>query len=195
MCKRNVLLFFSAVALFLTMGSFAAAQETPSFGEVPWGTAATKVRHALGAKGFTFEKVDSDGDLDFSGQINGQKVFIYEFLNPQRELVKSLVVFATADDEAIGFYHDLIDTLSGKYGSPQKHFEFYMDPYTDEDSESEHETAFAVGKADFGSFWDFDDGGHMWVEISKKLTVNVNYESTAWPAELSRRKNSANSVL
>lgn len=174
---------------------FARAADCPTFAGVPWGSDATKVKSMLVSKGFTFEKVDADGDLDFMGEINGQKVAIYEFLTPAKLLVKSNVVFLTPDDEVLDFYDSMKATLSNKYGDPNKHYEFWMDPYTDRDSESAHETALAAGKGQFMAFWDFHDGGHLWVRINKRLAVDVNYESPGWIKEADRREHGGNSVL
>lgn len=173
----------------------ADAAGAPPFAGVPWLSSAVTVKAILQSKGFTFIKVDSDGDLDFSGAINGKNVRVYAFLTPARTLVKMQVVFVTSNDEALNYYVEMKATLSTKYGAPAKHYEFWMDPYTEADSESEHETALAVGKGVFSSFWEFSDGGGLYEEITKGLAVSLNYESPGWHIELQRRKNSGNSVL
>lgn len=171
------------------------ALASPAFASVAWGTPQPKVISALSKSGFHFVKIDSEGDLDLSGSINGQKVAIFEFLTPAKRLVKTQVSFLTSDDEALDFYSQMKQTLTEKYGEPAKQFGFWMDPYTDSDSESDHETALAVGKGVFSSFWDFADHGSVYMGISKNLSIDVNYESPEWAAELNRRKNSGNSVL
>jgi hypothetical protein len=173
----------------------AVADSTPEFAGMPWGSSDGSVRTSLSSKGFSFEKRDADGDLDFKGEIDGQPVVAFAFMTPNRQLVKVQAVFLTSDGEAISFFNEMQQTLANKYGEPPKHFNFYEDPYSESDSESEHELAFRVGKGHLSSFWTFDDGGAIWMQVTKKLTVSISYESKYWPAELARRKNAENSVF
>lgn len=184
---------FVACALFRPIN--AVASSTPTFASIPWGSSDQRVKETLAAKGFTFDKRDSDGDLDFKGEINGKHVAIFEYLTQSRKLVRTQVVFLTDDDEAISYFQDVADTLTGKYGPPSKHFAFYEDPYTDSDSEMDHETAFKVGKGTLASFWFFDTGGAVDIEVTKQLNVSISYESPGWVNELNRRKSEGNSVL
>lgn len=181
--------------LLANIPQMTRANSAPIFGGIPWGSSDSAIKRELDAKGFVFVKKDSDGDLDFKGQVNEQKVLVYELMTPSRHLVKSQVVFLTADDEAIQYFHDLQDTLIQKYGDPQKTFSFYQYPYNDDDPEAEHETAFQVGKATLSSFWIYSDGSSLWLEVTKRLTVVAHYESAGWHAELARRESSGNSVL
>ncbi len=184
--KRLELLGVATLMFAMTVQP-AIASDTPIFDGVPWGAADALVKQTLGAQGFVFVKQDADGDLDFSGEISGQKVLIWEFMTPARKLVKAEVAFATDDDEAISFFHEVAGTTTSKYGAPTKSFAFYKDPYSDADSESDHETAFKVGKAELANFWTFSDGGAVYIEVTKRLTVDLNYESAAWEKELARR--------
>ena len=189
--RRAIIL--SAVLFLPAIGAFAVP--TPEFAGIPWGSSDATVKHVMAERGFTFSKKDDDGDLDFKGDINGRSVVIYEMMTPSRHLVKAQVIFETPDDEAISFYGDFKQTLVGKYGDPSHSFAFYSYPYTDDDPESQHETAIAVGKGDFASFWDFDNQGGIWIQITKKLAVQANYESAGWHAEVTRRKSNGNSVF
>ena len=167
----------------------AIASDTPIFDGVPWGASDALVKQMLGANGgFVFVKQDAEGDLHFTGEVNGRKVLIFEFMTPARRLVKSEINFLTDDDEAISYFHDVADAQRSKYGEPTKSFAFYKDPYSNADSESDHETAFKVGKAELANFWTFSDGGAVYVDITKFLTVDLNYESAEWSKEFARRK-------
>lgn len=195
---RRCLALVGSIAGAIVLASVAlpaVADSTPEFAGMPWGSSDGPVRSSLSSKGFSFERRDADGDLDFKGELDGQPVVAFAFMTPSRQLVKVQATFLTSDEEAISFFNDMQQTLANKYGEPPKHFNFYEDPYSDSDSESEHEIAFRVGKGHLSSFWTFDDGGAIWMEVTKKLTVSINYESKHWPAELARRKNAQNSVF
>ncbi len=158
------------------------------FGGVPWGSKPETIKSMLQAQGYTFEKIDSDGDLDFDGNVNGVEAKLYAYLTPEHRLVKTQVSCVTPDDDAIDFYHTLRDSLTVKYGDPSSNFEFYSDPYSDTDSDSDKATAISVGDGQLAAFWAYTDGSAMYVEVTKALNVNVSYESVGWPKELDRRK-------
>src|ERR1700691_6077954 len=78
----------------------AVAQErTYAFADIPWGSDESAVRAAMTAKGYTFTKVDADGDLDYTGTVDGNDVVVYALMTPapHRGLVKIFVNVLTSD--------------------------------------------------------------------------------------------------
>jgi hypothetical protein len=188
----------SCILLIAALGQPTFADNTNSgtahpFGGVPWGSKPDVIRQTLEKQGYVFQKVDSDGDLDFTGTVNGVSAQLFAFLTPDRRLVKTQVVCLTSDDEAIDFYHTLRESLIAKYGDPINSFEDYSDPYSDSDDDSDKQVAISVGDGHVASFWTYADTTGMYIEVTKALNVSVSYESAGWPAEMKRRQDASTS--
>lgn len=172
--------------------SFAVA---PSFASVPWGSSQDVVRQDLQTHGYTFVKRDGDGDLWFSGTVDFQKAQVIEILS-RSGLVKTIVHLLTPDSDCRNVYEETVNALETKYGVPSSKFSAYDYPFNDGTGDDHFETAVSVGKAHFSAFWfSQDKSSGIYVEIAKNLTVSINYESTAWSAEMKRRQTKVNQDL
>lgn len=182
-----------ALTLSVAAASVAAAQTSPvyTYGGIPWGSSAVAVKAALATQGFTFNKIDDDGDYWFDGHALGYPARIYAFMSPTSGLCKIQVLLATPDADARSTYQSVKGMLSQKYGPPTDSVESFLSPYYDGDGYEN--TAIRVGKGLFLTIWGNTDASappssHLDVEISKALVVNVAYESKAFHAESLRRK-------
>jgi hypothetical protein len=179
-----------AFGLSLTLATVLHGQTRDyRFGGLAWGSGAAEVQAALTKQGFTFSKVDEDGDYQFDGKVLGYETRIFAYMAAER-LVKVQAVLATPDEECFRTYKKMADLLVEKYGSPNSQYEKYDSPY--EPGDGYEQTAARAGKAHISSFWFTDaaeaEKGGLWLTISKSLAVHVNYEGPAWSAELTRRQ-------
>jgi tetratricopeptide (TPR) repeat protein len=145
----------------------------------------------LTAKGYTFTKVDDDGDLDYSGTLDGNAVTLYALMTPapNRGLVKIFIGVLTSDEHALAEFASLRNTLIAQYGQPSISGRRFDSPYVDGDGNEQ--TAIKDGKGHIAAIWkntsnDITTGG-LTILVSDKLTVNSAYESPAWNTEADRR--------
>ncbi len=169
---------------------------TYTFADIPWGSDESTVRTAMTAKGYTFTKVDEDGDLDYSGTLDGNDVILYALMTPapNRGLIKVFMVVLTSDDHALAEFENLKSALIAKYGQPSISGRRFDSPYAAGDGNEQ--AAIKSGKGHVAAIWkntsdDITTGG-LTVLVSEKLTVNSAYESPAWDAEADRRAATAN---
>ena len=181
MMSRFILLFF---LLFISSASMA---ESPTFADIQWGASKEEVRKQLTVKGFSPGALDKDGDFKFEGSLLGYKTQGLALFSDSK-VAKIVVRILTPNNKAIDTYGSMKGILADKYGKPEKDFKFFIKPYYEGDGYEEQ--AIRLGKATFASFWP-----GILLEINEVLTVQVNYESDAWEAEVKKRKASANSVF
>lgn len=157
-----------------------------TFADIPWGASKTEVTKKLAAKGYSNIKIDKDGDLTFEGFLVGNEAVGIAVL-ANNSLVKVIINLVTPDRKAIGTYEDMKETLTKKYGQPQRTFKRFMNPYYEGDGYEEQ--AIRLGKGSFSSFWGEDGKGveGMMLKITEKLTVVIVYESAAWSQESDKR--------
>ena len=116
--RRTTSLALTALLAAVTVSSALAAQAVPATPAallpVQWGIDADSLMVRADSAGWTFLRIDDDGDYAFAAEIDGQEA----------------VVFATFGDHGLcrleaGFaphlaapitYHQLIDSLSTRYG-------------------------------------------------------------------------------
>ncbi|HEX3159922.1 MAG TPA: hypothetical protein VHQ45_15495 [Gemmatimonadaceae bacterium] len=167
-------------ALFLLVPAVAHAQET--FAGLRFGQGVAQVKSTLAGRGYAFEKVDEDGDLHFNGTIQDQRAIVFAMMQADGTLGRVQVSLVTADEDAIPVYELVLADLVGKYGVPEKVFDFYEPPFANGDG---HEArAIQQGKGHRTAFWETPN---IMVSVSRNLTVGVHYEGPAWDAEVARR--------
>lgn len=75
-------------------------------------------------------------------------------------------------------YKQICTELNKKYYKTEKTYETYDYPYEKNDGHTE--TAISLGKAEFSSFWNFNNlnkkDDYISVEINQYLEVVINYE-------------------
>jgi len=173
------------VAGLLLCISMLSSADAFTFADMPWGASKAEVTKKLAAKGYANIKTDKDGDLSFEGSLVGNKAIgIALFAN--NSLVKVVIDLVTQDRKAIGTYEDMKEMLTKKYGQPRSSLKHFMNPYYEGDGYEEQ--AIRLGKGSFSSLWGKAGVGGMVLEITENLTVEITYESAAWPQESDKRR-------
>jgi hypothetical protein len=178
-----------AGALATAIAAPASAQSTEfTFTGLAWKSRAEDVRGVLERKGYTFVKVDEDGDYSFTGTLVGQKAQLLALMADGR-LAKFVVFLATPDEVARSTYADLRETLVEKYGRPTETIERYEAPYRKGDG---HEDEAVKGKkGELRTFWlrEAKPGpAYLSIGVTDNLAVRVVYESPDWVREAERRQ-------
>lgn len=188
---RGILIILACIAMALAPERVAAQQHTYTFAGIPWGSDESTVRTAILAKGYTFTKVDDDGDLDFSGTLDSNDVILYAQMTPapNRGLVKVFIAVATSDQHALAEFASVRSTLVAEHGQPSMSIRRFDSPYLDGDGNEQ--TAIKDGKGHVAALWknssnDITTGG-ITIYVTDKLTVRSAYESPAWNDESDRR--------
>jgi hypothetical protein len=174
------------------------AQSSYAFANVPWTATHQEVRDILTGKGYVADSTDKDGDEWFMGRIEDTPTRIFAYFDSSGHAVKFELLVTTADDAAKSMYNVIVDQLTAKYGKPDNHFENFDPPY--ERGDGYELQAIQAGKATFLTCWDHGKPPQagiedLCVDITKNLTVEIDYESAGWHNELERRrKRSANDL-
>ena len=166
--------------------------ETPTFGDIPWGSSFATAKSALLGKGYSLDP--SKGENAFIGTLAGVKtqVFIYEV--PGRRVSKVVVHMLTKDEYAISTYKNVREILIKRLGDPSVVKVDFTPPSVAGDGNELQ--AIKLEKATVLSIWPYNDEkcGVM-VEITPKLTVQVTYDTNAWAEHIKRVWASEASVL
>ena len=173
-------LVLAMVLGMVATGIQAATTERPTFAGLQYGLSVPAIKAELLKKGYEAE-TDDDGDIKFTGMVMGNNCFGWVFFI-NGKMGKVSVNINAPQHNIISIYNDVVKTLIGKYGKPDKIFKFFKDPYYDGDG---YETqAIRLGKGFYLTVWD----GSLMVSITDQLLVNIGYESPTWGAEADRRK-------
>ena len=170
--------------------AFAQAADSIAFAGVPWRSTVTSVKNEMAERGFKFEKVDEDGDLQFTGTILGEESIVFALFNTERELVKWSVVLVTPDDRTLARYRELKAQLTDRYGDPFGELEEWKFPYNDGDHVGHEQLAIRRGKAELKAGWQTPTTGFpsVVIEVTDRLTVRASYEGPGWEAEAGNRQ-------
>ena len=187
--------FYAMVLLFAAAQS-ASAEQPIQFANLPWGVTRAETKQSLVDEGFTFEKLDDDGDLMFSGIIPtlGERAVVVAYFAPDDKLVKVDVNIAPPDRRVLEVYRSVKESLTELYGQPTREVERFSYPYANVAGDVGREiTAIRDGKAMIACLW----GGHppqdgLALDVTDQLLARVSYESARWSEELARRKKLAN---
>lgn len=206
----------SLLALGMPLRSLAAQADTKSadsameaaktpananryvFADLAWGSKLATVKARLADKGFTFVRVDEDGDVWFRGKVSNYTAQVVCLMSPKRGLVKVIVRLLTPDADARTAFESMAEALVRKYGAPDIHRRDFDEPYYAGDGFED--SALQLGKAHFvdGWFSGEDTKGNvygMMIEISQRLTVDFTYEGPQWSADRERRQDASADVF
>lgn len=186
---RHVISALCASFLF-AYPALSEAADGIAFAGVPWGATAAAVRSAMAERGFTFEKADRDGDLQFSGTVLGEESIVFALFNTKGELVKWSVVLVTPNDRTLARYRELKAQLRERYGDPFGEIEEWKFPYDGGDHVGHEEMAIRRGKAALIAGWQTPDASFpsVVVEVTDRMTVRASYEGPGWTAEAGHRQ-------
>ena len=87
----------------------------------------------------------------------------------------------------------MIDKIDGKY-TEGKTYEYYDYPY--EEGDGHWETAFKLGKGHLSTYWSFDDGNSLSMQMTEDLSFTIKYQSSELIKEaIKKQKDSHNDDL
>ena len=160
-----------------------------AFAGVPWQSSVAAVKSVMAERGFTLEKVDDAGDLQFTGTVLGEESIVFALFNTERELVKWSVVLVTPDDRTLVRYRELKTQLTDRYGDPFADVEEWGYPYDGGDHVGREAMAIRRGKAALMAGWQTADTSFpsVVIEVTDRMTVRASYEGPGWKAEVDHR--------
>jgi len=175
----------------LLAGQDSTARRPVRFAGVEWSSSRTVAIQKMEAEGF--KRVSSPKltypalDLAFDGKLMYYDARVYAFFTPSDALAKIQVLLLTPDAEVFDAYRKVVDNLTKKYGPPAEDVAYYKEPYKEADPQYQRETACKAGYCNIAAFWKGLLEGDLWVQITKALAVQVNYEGPSWNSEHDRR--------
>lgn len=180
----------TAILVVLFTFLTGATQEEIRFAGVPWNASAKVIKTAMADIGLEFVEKDKDGDLVFEGTISGEPARLFAILTKGEKLVKWQIIIGPPDHRTLPYYRQLKSEMIEQYGSPKIDIEEWKYPYNDGDHVGHEETAIKNGKGTLAASWSRGESMYpgVVVQITDRLTVNVDYEGVGWSEELARRK-------
>jgi hypothetical protein len=178
----------TACALCFAVSANAAAAEI-SFADIPWGSDGATVKTRLLERGFTFVQVDQDGDLQFSGTINGERAGLLALRTSDDKLVKWLITIVPSERRSLDYYRRLKGDLAEQYGSAAIDREDWTFPYADGGHVGQEEIAIRAGKGVLQAAWSTARAlPAVVIQMTDRLIVTAAYEGPGWHEELGRRR-------
>ena len=175
MRKLNLLL---ALLLFASLIQ-AQTSTLDGFLKSNWGSSKAEVKINNAAKGYSYyegEALDKDGLVATGANFAGESdcIIIWKFTSDK--LFEGLVLITPElKAKSMEKYKEMRAKISGKYGAGNT-YESYDYPY--EEGDGNWETAFRVGKGQLSTYWNFDDGNTIGMDLTEDLTIKITYQST-----------------
>ena len=173
-------------------GFYGQAQNTSldGFLKSNWGQSLAEVKANNSAKGYEyFEGLDNIlavRGVDFAGTSDCMIIWMFTSDKLFQGIV-SITPDLTA--KAMSEYDSMKAKISGKYGEG-KTYESYDYPY--DEGDGYWETAFKLGKGHLNTFWTFEDGNSLSMELMENLTITIKYQSTELVGERIKQQDAAN---
>jgi len=182
------------IGLIVSVSGAACARDF-TFGGIRWGQSPERFKTQMIAKGYTFSGwSESHHYLNCDGTIDNKDATFAAYVTPAGTVEKFLCIIKNDSNDAMDVFNELHGKLITKYGMPTHDYHFFSPPY--EAGDGYEETAFAVGKAHFASFWDdTDEEGGLTLEITKEMRVDIVYESAAWVKSVDARRDASSTDL
>ena len=177
------------VCTLLALANTATSGNDIAFVGIPWGASAATVKAKMQQRGFTFETIDSTGDLKFTGVIGGEPATIYALRTSDDKLVKWSIAVRPADGRTVNYYRELKREFAGLYGAPLADIESWRFPYQNGGHVGYEEDALRVGKATLRAGW--TTGGDLpgvVIQVNDRLVVQAQYEGPGWNEEAQKRR-------
>jgi hypothetical protein len=177
-------------SVLLVYPALPEAADAIAFAGVPWRSSIASVKNVMAERGFTLDKVDAEGDLQFTGTVLGEESIVFALFNADRELVKWSVVLVTPDDRTLPRYRELKAQLTERYGDPFGELEEWKFPYDGGDHVGHEALAIRRGKAALMAGWQTPDTSFpsVVIEVTDRMTVRASYEGPGWKAEADHRR-------
>jgi hypothetical protein len=180
------------ICALLVLPNTAAGGNDIAFADIPWGSSAATVKARMQERGFAFEKMDSAGDLMFTGLIAGEPATIYALRTSDDRLVKWSIAVRPGDRRTIAYYRELKRALARLYGTPLADIESWTFPYQNGGHIGYEEDAIRVGKGTLRAGW--TTGGDLpgvVILVNDRLVVQAQYEGPGWNEEVDKRRTHA----
>ena len=186
------------LAFSLLIGLIHAQTNTlDGFLKSKWGSSKAEVIENNSVKGYSYyesEDVSDDMlvviDADFAGVSNC--LIIWQFTS-DKLFQGSVSITPELSAKAMTEYKNMRDKIDGKY-TEGKTYEYYDYPY--EEGDGHWETAFKLGKGHLSTYWRFDDGNSLSMQMTEDLSFTIKYQSSELIKEaIKKQKDSHNDDL
>ena len=137
------------------------------------GSKSTFIK-AMSDKGYSV-KEDKGNIVTFNGNSTHKSLEILAVMTPTSQLVWKLDIFLPKETSWYSIkaqYNNYLSTLTEKYGSPDKTYGFFSDPYVEGDGYEM--TALSVEKCTYMALW---NSSGLLLAISKYSQVEISYEN------------------
>lgn len=188
--KKSVLIF----ALSLFVSSIQAQTSTlDGFLKSNWGSSKAAVINNNSTKDYNYFEGEGIGDnmlvatdADFAGTSD---CMIAWFFTSDKLFQGTVIISPDLSAKAMTEYSDMRAKIAGKYGAGET-YENYDYPY--DEGDGHWETAFKLGKGHLRTFWSFDDGNSLSMELTEDLAIKITYQSTELVGEELNKREAAN---
>ena len=171
---KSILYTLTITALLVQPKVFAADDGPAKFADINWLTTRTSVKEIAKKKEYTFLSEDKES-ICFKGTLLGKSAEIGFIFNQENQLVKTMILLQTKENECIATYEKLEKSLSDKYGKPTRSVRTFDKTGGTEEQAIKNKTAFAA------ALWENRSIG---INIEQKLIILIQYESKYWNKEL-----------
>lgn len=161
---------------FIVVSSFSQSSHI-EFKGIPLDGKLSDFVSKLGKEGFTFEEYVDEGTIAImKGDFAGDNVKTYILSTKKSNIVWKVVVFYGEKESWYSLkrdYLNLKELYTKKYGYPEKHFEFFSNPY--EMGDGYELQALKKEKCTYISYYKLPTG-RISVRINKFCEIQVDYE-------------------
>jgi hypothetical protein len=192
--KFRLLTATALLALTLLQGAFAQVDGVPTFAGTTWLSSPEAVIAQLTSEGYTTTATapNERNAISFDGRLLNQDALVLAWFDNQNQLVKTSVYILTKVGRGEEFptaktnYENLKAILTNRYGEPTDTFQFFSSPY--EEGDGYEDTAFAVNKGHYASFWTDYENGSLSLTIDTDVDVALAYETKEWGKYLDEKE-------
>lgn len=165
--------------LFVLLTVLSTTSFAQSFNGITIGGKLSEFVSAMKEKGYTYVKATETGGAIMSGTLSGNIVELWISVTPKTKVVWKLSIYFPENDSWYSMkseYEKYKSALTEKYGTPDKTFEFFRNPYYEGDGYEM--TAVKVEKAVYSSYWVKKDSNYaISLTITKYTQVRISYEN------------------
>ena len=181
------------MVILAVFGFYGQAQNTSldGFLKSNWGQSMAEVKANNLPKGYEYF-ADTGDDLlpvtdgNFAGVSNCMIIWMFT----GDKLFQGVVVIdPELSAKAMSEYDSMKDKINSKYGVGNT-YETYDYPY--DEGDGHWETAFKIGKGHLSTYWSFDDGNSLSMELTEELKIRITYQSTELVSEKIKQQNATN---